>query len=214
MRKLTLILSVVMLAGPALADDVLPPNWRGEEGSTFQEWKFDTPQQDQIEPGNDVSQWLPGTVVEHVEPDDQNPFYLESAYGREGVWPLSGWMRFHIINFPPQNEYKIVRVQVTWHIGDDTYPDEPELLFFDPIPVEPIQDIQTPIYKKTWCQDDWYTSVYEWTIMPNPTEEWFTIDGDILVDQVVVDTICVPEPATMGLMATGGLFALLRRRRK
>ena len=41
----------------------------------------------------------------------------------------------------------------------------------------------------------------------------FTIGGDVFVDQLVVDTICIPEPATMSLLALGGL-ALLRRKRR
>jgi hypothetical protein len=31
------------------------------------------------------------------------------------------------------------------------------------------------------------------------------------VDQIVVDTICVPEPATLALLALVGLAALRRR---
>ena len=62
-------------------------------------------------------------------------------------------------------------------------------------------------------ESGWYESTYTWEIYPNPFDEWFTIAGDILVDEIVIDTWCIPEPATLALLLIGGL-ALLRRRRK
>jgi hypothetical protein len=40
--------------------------------------------------------------------------------------------------------------------------------------------------------------------------EVFLIEGDIEVDEIVIDTWCILEPATLALLLLGG-FALLRR---
>lgn len=76
----------------------------------------------------------------------------------------------------------------------------------------------------------WRTDVLEFTIDPNPMWEeigikmrryfpetgyagyygWTEIGG--WIDQIVVDTKCLPEPASLSLLACGGLLVLRRRR--
>ena len=60
----------------------------------------------------------------------------------------------------------------------------------------------------------WYTYNYGLTIEPNPTSEMITITVPYctVIDQIVVDTICIPEPASMALLALGSVFLLRRRR--
>ncbi len=52
------------------------------------------------------------------------------------------------------------------------------------------------------------------TVQPNPEKEEIVIEVPYctVVDQIVIDTRCVPEPATLALLGLGGL-CLVRRRR-
>ena len=66
---------------------------------------------------------------------------------------------------------------------------------------------------------DWYTVIQYIVIAPNPEWEDFvfgavmtTAESVFLVDSIEIATECVPEPATMGLLALGGLTLLVRRR--
>ena len=226
MRKLTLILSVAMLATPVLADDLpeFQPWWRGEVSTTLQRWEFDTPDQVNVLPDGPGPLdegppyqvgYLPSTMVTEIRPFqnepwiEEDPFAPTGAPGRFGIWMLSGEMDVLVDNHDPDNDRKLINVQLTWHPGEigalpgikDIGPEQ-----------YPVRDFQH-VGDIASC-NGWITSLYTWEFEGNPADEWFTIYGNVYVDQLVVDTWCIPEPATMGLMATGGLFALLRRRRK
>ena len=60
---------------------------------------------------------------------------------------------------------------------------------------------------------NWIHSAFSMRIYPNPSFEIVRIDGGIMVDEVVIDTICVPEPRTLGLLGLGVLTSVFRRRR-
>ena len=219
-------LIAILLAGAssALADDVFPAPWRGEWSTTYQFWQFGTPDtgaqggvtpdgpgeliegqpgQPYIQPG-----YLPSTRL-WVYPDgdwiDQ-----DATSPRQGIWPLSGSIDVVVDNHDPVNPDKLLWVQLTWRstgsgngmpviTPDDMLPD----FTTGPVRIE---------YEQAWG-DGWTTTLFAWEIHPNPQDEWFTISGDIDVDQLVIDTWCIPEPATLSLLALGGL-AVIRRRRK
>ncbi len=213
------VIAVAVAACPVMADDVIPPPWRGEVSTTLQWWEFGTDQPDNIAPDGPgpldngppyVVGYLPSTQIVHVEPDPTNPNWLETdPWGsvREGIWPLSGYMDVIVDNHEPPNDVKMVWVQITWHVSDEQHPDEPHLVNLDPSASYGPELID----ENLWC-NDWKTSVYYWEIEPNPVDEAFRIQGDIMVDQLVIDTWCIPEPATLGLLGIGAL-ALVRRRK-
>ena len=62
----------------------------------------------------------------------------------------------------------------------------------------------------------WLLDLSVWRIEPNPPHETIVLRSDpmwgAVIDQVVVQTICIPEPLTISFLALGGLF--LRRRRR
>ena len=62
--------------------------------------------------------------------------------------------------------------------------------------------------------DGWITEAREIVIEPNPAEEFVGVRwmGAGMVDQIIVETICVPEPTTLMLFLGGVLPHLLRRK--
>ncbi|MDD4062086.1 MAG: PEP-CTERM sorting domain-containing protein [Kiritimatiellae bacterium] len=128
-----------------------------------------------------------------------------------GLIPLSGELLINFPNTKALREEKKVWIQLTWmpefFLGTPTI----ELISADTpdgdYTVTPVAETHTTVYGLLWTH-----SVFEFSIFPNPTFEQFRISGDIYLDEVVVDTWCVPEPATICLLGIGSLSLLLRRR--
>jgi hypothetical protein len=112
--------------------------------------------------------------------------------------------------------YKIFDIQITY-IAPTEITGQSSVTVADGAPVTDIdgpglidQIVLTP------AQQGDPTLIYEhWQgmIFPNPDWEVFHIETPGNLRQVVIDTISIPEPATMALMGAGGLLAVRRRRR-
>ena len=65
-----------------------------------------------------------------------------------------------------------------------------------------------------WPTDNWYTYNGMLEIRPNPAGEWIYFDlvQSTNIEEIVIKTICIPEPMTLSLLGLGGL-AVIRRRR-
>ena len=105
---------------------------------------------------------------------------------------------------------KEIWIQLIWQPGgnDQTLflPDEPL------VAVTPFDSIQ--FSRQDTALNGWTHSLFTIDMWPNPPEEWITIKGDILVDNLAIDTRCIPEPATFALLGVGGvLMNLIRKRR-
>lgn len=195
------VIVVVALSGVAQAN--LVPPWRGEAGSTLQGWNFGssiiTPQPQML-----LNPY--GDPLLKVTPAGN---WISEIDGRQGVWPLSGEIDVYIPNLPEPNPLKYIWVQVTWkpaEYRDIFLPDEPI------VGVAPF-DVMTTGKEQLQLPEGWVQSTFKITIEPNPPEEWITVKGNVLVDELVIDTICIPEPATICLLGLGGLVTLLRRKR-
>lgn len=190
----------VLLSSPALADDLNPPPWRGEPRTTYAQWEFYTPGDDGYYPQPD--QWSNpyGPPWADVTPGPGMQWYPEWE-GRPGVWPLSGEIVICIPDFPEPLPEKWIWIQLTWA---PQY--EGAIGFLSTEPPYSEGTVSTMPLEPPWNH-----STVEFVLRPNPPYEYIYIWGDINVDEIVIDTICIPEPASLSLL---GLATLLLRRRR
>jgi hypothetical protein len=197
LKLLTLCLAVILAAG-STSFATLVPEWRGTEGSTYQEWSFSN---DSTTPAPDSSDNPYGDPLLRVTP-------IGDWIPDPGAWPLSGEIDVYIPNRPDPLPEKEIWLQLTWQPGGA-----------DPtpfLPDEPVVGV-TPYTTMNMSRQDtdlngWTESWFVINLYPNPPEEWITIKGDINVDHLIIDTRCVPEPATVALLGLGALVVFRRKR--
>ena len=203
--------AVLLMAGASAvrADDLYPPDWRGDPGSTYQQWEFSTdnttpPPDDVVNPYGTPSL----TVIPYGS-------YKPEWNGRYGVWPLSGFVIANIPNNPVENLYKLVQIQLTWTVepGQTTIPCVGlTATLANGMPVSEEFIILLDEQTDDTLGQGWYHTTYLYKIIPNPVTETVYISSSIMIDELVIDTICIPEPATLGLLGIGGVLILVRRR--
>lgn len=209
MRTLLCVAAVVALLAPAaVADDLYTPEWRGAPTSTYQHWSFD-------------NQW---PNYDHIVPEQYtNPYgqpYINATQweawyptyeGRQGVAYVDyyDYFEMYIPNHDLDWPDKFIYLQVTYS-PNGLVPEPDVYIPFGDQNTVMLQDHQ--ILADGWIWDLWYIHIW-----PNPALEeidfWGGPYGDpgLLIDQIVIDTICIPEPATLGLLAFAGVLLLRRR---
>ena len=217
--KCVSVICLVFLAGAVSAvraDDIYPPSWRGDEGSTYQQWEFLT---GDTTPSPDYLQNPYGQPALTVYPT--HPYWVTWG-GRPGVWQLSGAIEVEIPNNPVENDYKLLQIQMTW-AASFPVPIEPFVFIeAEDINGQPLSSIdllsETDVIlgptNELGAGEFWHHTTYLYLILPNPIIETVYISGSILVDELVIDTICIPEPATLGLLGLGGVSLIISRRRR
>jgi hypothetical protein len=204
-RSLVVIICPLVMVGfiatnTALGDDLFPPPWRGQPGTTWGEWEFLTP--DPM-PLPDMGFNPYGTPTTHVYPG-VGQVWWPTLNGRQGVWPLSGEIWMDIPNRPEPLPFKDIYIQLTW---------EPQAPGNTPFVMTMLpQQVNATLVQTTPLGGLWNQSIYTIQLTPNPALEQILITGGIDVDEVVVDTRCFPEPTALGLLGAGTLVFALRRR--
>ena len=186
-RKIILAIPVIALLFVvwATGDVLAAPPWRGSEGSTFQQWSFSDPNLGYVIPdiGWDNAYGTPFLRV------DCNSQWRESYSGHNGIWVLGG-LYFIINNYPWLQPEKEIWLELTWRPAG--------LTFFPDHPIIGIGDDTDPYESKIvkflegGMGNGWMYTLFKIYIWPSPTQEWFTVKGDIMVDQIVVDTRYLP----------------------
>ena len=185
----------------ALADDLIPPWWtRGTAGATYLETSFPT--------GNSPTPPEPGWYNPNGTPLITTVgTWAALVDNRPGVWNISGGGSMSVFdpNYDTANPYKYIFVQLTLdghHVGQPN------------ITVNGVSGVLVnQISLQPSSPDPWEYQRWAFELQPNPTHETILITGNIEICQVVVDTLCIPEPGAGLLVALGaGLMLVLRRR--
>jgi len=201
-----------MVASSARADDFAPPPWvRGDPLTTSAEWEFLTSVAGHF-PADGTE--VPLVIGDFTGPPEASVFLgpdtpTWSPGDGDGEWhaALTGpmTMEFIVGNWVDLEPVKFLRIQVTF---DGPAPFVSGLNAIDPSGPVTIVPAGTTLFDPSHI-------LFEYELYPNPDVEIITLEMPAggSIDQVVIDTISIPEPASMGLLALGGL-ALLRRRKK
>lgn len=203
---LSIIIISIILCIPVFAEDSFPPAWRGEPGSynaVFDVWDgffsgftcpADSNQSFPYEGQDELGQaWAdrPGAGI------------MGGLHTRTFVLYVvqQGGLVLKIPNFEEPNPQKVIRLQITYYttIPDVNVPDG-----FDVWPeFEPVDSPQyfpadiTHVNTIQHGTTNWFTSAYDIILEPNPPSESIAIHyigNELLVDQVIIDTICQRPP--------------------
>ena len=206
MKKVVAFFAVLVVAlalNSAVADDFSPPQWRGDPHTTYQRWEFST----ETTAPDDWS-YLPVDYAPALTPPALtvagSVLYKPEDMGEDGVWKFEDWITIEIANFPEENDYKEIWMQMTYYASGppDVYAEVGEDTFWG-----------TQVFEE--ASGNYIHGIWQIIIEPNPASEVLFIaprDCTTYVDEIVIDTICIPEPVTVCLLGLGAL-ALLRKRR-
>jgi len=216
---LTMVVATVLTAAQTtFADDLNPPSWRGQPGSTLQVWNFATDANPAAPSLLNNPFGTPSATIDY-DPLFGTGWYdtMPDLYGsKQGWWDIAtGTIAFDIPNSPATGpgSFKLLQLQVTYWKDLSLAP----LVTLDPFGT-PQGSVTTSLVEPGPVGGGWYSDTYLWELVPNPTGEQLLISGDPMwgsqIDQVVVDTICVvPEPSALVCLMLGlGTLWLAQRR--
>lgn len=214
MHRFSVVTALAAISGTAslaLAGDAFPPPWRGDPGSTFQIWRFQNPTnpfpdefhnpygvpQMELNPGNE---WLPG------------PPELPGYTG--GVWciPAGGSLSFHIPNVVSTDREKEIYFQIKY-FSPGTVP-TPSGVDAAGNQAQTCGPIFTPSPGGVPGQSYWAGSLCFPFCAGGETITFSNVNPTqpMYIDQVVIDTRCIPTPASLALLGLAGLVVTRRRR--
>lgn len=218
MKRLLLVSVGIALVAPASsADDLTPPSWRGAPGSTFQHWNFSGgptggPPDAGLANPYGVPFLAPGPTATWFPFGP--PLPAPPPPVRPGVWGLAGvagagpGLVFTIPNAGvPPPDFKLMRIQVTFldviPLGAVGVPGFGTIVLGAPTFVTPLPD-------------SWTHAYWDLTLPLCPPFETVGIGAPAgatcFIDQVVIDTICVPSPGSGAILALAGIVGVRRRR--
>lgn len=193
----------------AFSHDLIIPEWRGVDGTTFQEWSFSTSADPAIA---DILENPYGTAIADINVGQYGSGWHNQLLGmgsQTGYWDLGGVggsITIEIDNVPETNPYKEIWIQITYY-DDITAP--PDVFVTNGIFVSSQLGM---LVEHVSTGGDWKLDQYIFRIEPNPNHETIQIlphpHWMSVIDHVIIDTFCVPEPPGF-LMSLSGIIGLL-----
>lgn len=185
------------------------PIFGGVPGSTHQVWEFNTDANPAVPDVVNNPNGDPLATIEASDPSEME--WIAEDRGHVGVWGIMGDLKLYIPNTdntdPGSSKTIIIQMIYDAGAGSDAW-------IRYSADGQPLSTGIAP----TLTEDlgDGYTyGLWEFEISPNPTEEVIyalPFYCDLFVDSISVDTICVPEPATMAILGLGSLLVIRRKR--
>jgi hypothetical protein len=217
MRFILASVFLLIFALPAAADDLYPPPWRCTGGTTWEAWTFDNaPTGNPIPPSDYIN---PNGVPSIDDPYYSSREWFDTWEGRQGVYDFFWYFYIDLPNVPPPNDFKEIYVQWTYYVDNTDpyyYGGPPNLTVSEPGPPSTNQvtrEMQFPL--ETTANGTWWYERWHIFIWPNPEFESFYVRAlngydELFFDQIIIDTRCIPEPASLLLLGLAGV--LMRRR--
>ena len=215
-RKTLVLILVLGIMSPVLADDIIPPPWdRFTPNTVYAEWGFDAPGNNGVYVAEDF--WQLSTFDDpSIDTYYGDANWLDVYEGRDGVLnPWAGdYLQMHLDNYNCFNPVKYIYLQITWwtdgFMGDMPFPE----MYDAYSPHGPVDWSDALLTDEIDLGDGWMYSRWYIEVWPKPEWEWINIypdlGGDMYIDQIVIDTLCIPAPGGLALL---GLAVLGRRRR-
>ena len=178
----------------ARADDEFPPSWRGNPGSTYQQWAFSTNDASDVAPESENNPY--GNPLATVNVGMYGSGWYNTnpgVYGaKQGWWDVGeGSIVLDIPNTSNTGPgtFKEIWVQVTYWLDINAAP----TVSID-LPGATKTDEQSVKILNGPTGGAWWLDQSKWYVEPNPLSETITITGSPTagsqIDQIVVDTIC------------------------
>jgi hypothetical protein len=210
LASLVVLLLISASASAVVLCDSDPAPFRGGVNTTLQTWGFDTNANPAFP--NVVENPYGMPQVDLVGGFAANTVWLDQDNGHQGVWVVDRSIYSDMVatvdNNPVRNAYKEIWLQITYSAQNGEAP----MIYVVP---DGNLNAYAPmnLVSKTAVDNNYFHAVYSLTIRPNPNFEQIFIrprDCQVYVDCITIETQCIPEPMTMGLLGLGSL--LLRRR--